>query len=169
MDLYDQRPPLLYSEPDAPPADAWDLQIAAPPALVAWLQRHGPTSTGSAAYDIATQRAIASVAAALPTVPMRWHHHDLHTTPPASHPHLHVLVAAHDPDGRPVSRQRAQHVADEAWTAHLDRLVDYTSQRPHIGITWTTTGIAGIDHTDVPAFTCTEFYGGPQPAITGGP
>ena len=169
MDLSVERPPLLYRDADGPPSDAWDVQIAAPTPLAAWLDGHRDRPAASTLFGIGAQRAIATVAGHLRDVPIRWHHHGPHHRTWAAYPHIHVLVGARDIDGRPVARERVEQAATDAWVAHVDRLVDYTSQRPHLGIVWTPTGIAGVDHSGVPEFTCSGFYGDTQPVVVGTP
>ena len=156
MDLAEERAPLLYLTPGRPPLDAWDLQIAAPAPLVAWLEARRRRGQQSGIYGVGVQGAIATIAAEFPRVPLSSEHHFDSTRYPYSH--VHVLLAAEDLDGRPVEREQLQQVADQAWIAHIDRMVDYARERPHLGLQWLPDGsIAGIDHTNVPTFTCSEL------------
>lgn len=83
---------------------------------------------------------------------------------------MHILVGMHDDaDAEPVDHALVERVAAEAWIAQADRLVEYVEERPHLGIPWTRDGIAGVDHTDLPAFSCSGFFGGAQPVIVGHP
>lgn len=156
MDPAEERAPLLYVTPGRPPLDAWDLQIAAPAPLVAWLEARRRRGQQSGIYGVGSQGAIATIRAVLLDVALR---PELHSDPlQYPYPHVHVLLAAEDLDGRPLKREQLQQVADRAWIAHIDRMADYARERPHLGLQWLPDGsIAGIDHTSVPTFTCTEF------------
>ena len=156
VDLADERAPLLYLTPGRPPLDAWDLQIASPAPLVAWLEARRQRGQQSGIYGVGAQGAVATVESLFPRVALR---HELHSDDPQRpYPHVHVLLAAEDLDGRPLEREQLQQVADRAWIAHIDRMIDYARERPHLGLQWLPDGsIAGIDHVGVPAFSCTEF------------
>lgn len=164
MDLTHDRAPVLYTTRGRPPADAWDLQIAAPPPLVAWLEERRRHGQQSGIYTVGAGAAITAVAAALPRVAFR---HESHVDPPQfPHPHVHVMLAAQDLDRQPLQRDQVQTAATEAWAAHVQRMIDYARERPHLELAWRADGtIDGIDHTGVPPFTCTEFDWLEQPPV----
>lgn len=165
-----ERPPaLITEETGAPPADAWNLQIAAPPAFLAWLAtRVGPDGQPDLAarvvFPVVRRRALSTVWSELPQVASDWHSH--HTAPwtPLPYPHVHVFLAARDVHGHPVTRETVERVGSLAWTALLDRLVEYTSRPVILGLTWTGEGIAGVDGSWVDEDVCSEPYG-PRPTV----
>ncbi len=169
MDLAYEHPPELYPHGGTPPTDAWDVQIAPPAPLVAWLEQRRAAGRPSSLHNVASIRAMTVVASALPRVPMALDRHDQHSNPVAAYPHVHALVRMRDVDGEPVDQALVERVASDAWIAHVDRLVDYASEHPRLGIIWTPDGIAGVDHSHVPPFACSGFYGGGQPVIVAGP
>ncbi|HEY2223749.1 hypothetical protein [Actinomycetospora sp.] len=163
-----QRPPSLFSvSTDVPPDDAWHLQISPPAAFLAWLATRvpaggsaSPDPSAASVYDVASQRALATVMLALPQVPMDWQRHATVPWSTAPYPHVHVYIGASDSDGRPVSRETIEKVGKDAWLAHLDRLIEYTGRRPDLGIVWTRHGIDGIDDAWVETEeVCSELYG----------
>lgn len=169
VDLAYEHPPELYPYGGTPPTDAWDIQIAPVAPLVAWLEMREAAGRPSTLHDVATIRAKAVVATALPRVPMAFDHHDPDHDPAVVIPHLHILVGMRDADGRPVDRALVERVASEAWIAHVDKVVDYAREHPPFEMRWTPDGIAGVDHSHVPAFSCSGFYCGGQPVIVAGP
>ena len=56
----------------------------------------------------------------------------------------------------------------EAWIAQLDRLMDITDAQPDLGITWTRSGIEGVNHGRVIGHTCSGLYA-PFQAILASP
>lgn len=163
VDVNYDRPLRLYPVGGEPPTDAWDVQIPAPAAIVAWIAAGRP----SGLYGVGAQRAISSVTDAFPLVSSSWVGHH---APNHAHPHVHVLLAARDVDGHLVDGEQVQRAADEAWLAHVDRMVGYAQERPHLGLVWRPDGtIVGVDDTGVPAFSCAVFAGLDQAAVVGRP
>lgn len=164
VDLTEDRAPVLYAVPGRPPLDAWDVQIAAPPPLVAWLEVRRHRGLQSGIYIVGAGAAITTVAAAFPGTALSSEHHvDAAEYP---HPHVHVMLAAQDLDGRPLQRDQVQTAATEAWVAHVQRMIDYARERPHLELHWRADAtITGIDHTGVPPFTCREFDWLEQPPV----
>ena len=111
MYLSVERPPLLYRGAEGPPADAWDLQIAAPASVAAWLHERRQVGRPSGLYTVGAQRAIKTVATALPQVPMRSEHH--FDSPRFAHPHVHVLLAPTTPRAAPSTVTR---LSRSRWT-----------------------------------------------------
>lgn len=167
MDLDQERSLLLYRDADGPPSNAWDVQVPVPPAVAAWLLPRRTEGQPSGLYIVGAHRARVALGDALPAVPTRSHSHQ---SPDVIYPHVHVLVGMCDGDGQPVQQERVERAAVDAWIAQADRIVEYTSERPHLGIRWTPDGsIVGVDHSRLAAFTCHGFYGGDQPVIVGHP
>lgn len=166
-----QTPAELFDpDTDVAPGDAWDLQVVAPPAYIAWLDQQarrgpGPHITAALApFEVAMAQAVATIAAALPEVPLTPRYHAQVAWSRGVHPHLHVFLAAHDLHGRPVARDQVVDAGASAWVAQLDRLVDATDADPSLGITWTRDGIAGVNHSRVQDHTCSGLYG-PRNAV----
>ncbi|MCD2191011.1 hypothetical protein [Actinomycetospora soli] len=160
-------PPELFDPATgAPPGDAWDVQVVAPPAYIAWLEQQARRGSrdrylaaGLAAYEPAMGHAVAVLAAAFPDVPMTPQRHDQVSWSRTSHPHVHVFLAAHDRHGRAVTRAELDNAGAEAWIAQLDRLIDVTDAQPELGIIWTRSGIEGVNHGRVIDHTCFGLYG----------
>ena len=160
-------PPELFDpEHGVPPGDAWDVQVVAPPAYIAWLDqqarrgnRDRHLSTGLSAYEPAMAQAVATLAAALPDVPMTPRYHSSVSWSRSVHPHVHVFLAPHHRSGRPLSRDEVADAGAQAWVAQLDRLVDATEADPSLGITWTRNGIEGLNHARVIDHSCSGLYG----------
>lgn len=167
MDLDYERTPPLYREADGPPAHAWDVQVPVPAAVAAWLAPRRVEGRPVGLCIVGAFSARSALADALPTVPTDSHNHE---SLDVVYPHIHVLIGMRDSDGEPVERERVERAAADAWIAQADRIVEYTSERPHLGIRWTRHGtIVGVDHSTLPAFTCHGFYGADQPVIVGHP
>lgn len=160
-------PPELFDpETGSPPGDSWDVQVVAPPAYIAWLEqqarrgsRNKHLTAGLALYEPAMAQAVATLAAALPDVPMTPQRHDKVSWSRTAHPHVHVFLAPKDRHGRTVTRAQLDEAGPEAWIAQLDRLIDVTDAQPELGITWTRGGIEGVNHARVIDHTCSGLYG----------
>ena len=160
-------PPELFDpETGYPPRDAWDVQVVAPPAYIAWLEQQARRGSrdryltaGLAVYEPAMAQAVATLAIALPDVPMTPKYHSEVAWSRTVHPHVHVFLAAYDRHGRPVDRGELEDAGAEAWIAQLDRLIVVTDAQPDLGITWTRSGIDGVNHARVIDHTCFGLYG----------
>lgn len=167
VDLAYERPPRLYPFGGTAPAEAWDIQIAPPPAFTVWQRQQVAAGHPATMFNLGAMRAKHVVAGALPTVPMEFDHHRIDGDPAAEH--LHIAVAMRDADGRPVDRAVVEQVATEAWIAHLDKLVAWAHSHPERGLHWTRHGITGVDQSGEPEFACPGFYEAGLPVIVAGP
>lgn len=167
-----QLPPALFDpKVDAPPGDAWDLQLMAPRAYIAWLAQQSRSTTRAPVdaavepYEAAVAQAVGTIAALLPDVPLTEHYH--HSVPWSRRPqpHMHVFLGARDTHGDPVTREQITNAGATAYIAQLDRLVDVTEATPELGVTWTSSGIVGVQDTWVIDYTACPGPWGPRTPV----